>query len=74
LAAVLLGIQFWYADRGGVYVLWYLPILLLVVFRPNLSDRRPPIPETDEDFVVRSIRTVRRLTGRLMARPAPVGR
>ena len=48
-AAVLIGIQFWYADRGGVYVLWYLPLLLLLVFRPNLSDRRPlPIhPETD---------------------------
>ncbi len=48
-AAVLIGIQFWYADQGGVYVLWYLPLLLLLVFRPNLEDRRPlPIqPETD---------------------------
>src|SRR5205807_10190233 len=35
-AAVVLGIQFWYADQGGVYVLWYLPLLLLLVFRPNL--------------------------------------
>jgi hypothetical protein len=48
-AAVLIGIQFWYADQGGVYVLWYLPLLLLLAFRPNLSDRLPvPIaPETD---------------------------
>ena len=23
-AAVLIGVQFWHADRGGVYVLWYL--------------------------------------------------
>src|SRR5579864_9480892 len=48
-AAVLIGIQFWYSDQGGVYVLWYLPLLALMVFRPNLSDRRPlPIqPETD---------------------------
>ena len=38
-AAVLIGIQFWYADQGGVYVLWYLPLLLLLVFRPNLADR-----------------------------------
>jgi hypothetical protein len=68
-AAVLLGIQFWYADRGGVYVLWYLPILLLVMFRPNLVDRRPPIPETDEDFVIRSARAMRRLTNRLRRRP-----
>ncbi len=44
-AAVLLGVQFWYADRGGVYVLWYLPLLLLVVFRPNLSGHEPPAVE-----------------------------
>jgi hypothetical protein len=71
LAAVLLGIQFWYADRGGVYVLWYLPILLLVIFRPNLSDVRPPIPESDEDFVVRWARWVRKIVVRLMHRPQP---
>jgi hypothetical protein len=41
-AAILIGIQFWYADRGGVYVLWYLPLIMLIVFRPNLTDRRPP--------------------------------
>jgi hypothetical protein len=48
-AAVVIGVQFWYADQGGVYVLWYLPLLLLMVFRPNLSERRPPLinPETD---------------------------
>jgi hypothetical protein len=47
--ALLIGIQFWYADEGGVYVLWYLPLLLLLVFRPNLADRRSPVivPETD---------------------------
>lgn len=41
-AAVLIGIQFWHADRGGQYVLWYLPLLLLLVFRPNLSAAEPP--------------------------------
>jgi hypothetical protein len=41
-AAVLIGIQFWYADHGGEYVLWYLPLVMLMVFRPNLSDRYPP--------------------------------
>jgi hypothetical protein len=46
-AAVLLGIQFWYADRGGVYVLWYLPFLLLMVFRPNLSACQPQPPGDD---------------------------
>src|SRR5207249_865875 len=41
LAAVLIGLQLWYADHGGIYILWYLPLLLLLMFRPNLSDRRP---------------------------------
>jgi hypothetical protein len=41
-AAVLVGVQFWYADRGGLYVLWYLPLLLLMVFRPNLTAAEPP--------------------------------
>lgn len=41
-AAHLLAVQLWYADRGGVYVLWYLPLLILMVFRPSLYDRVPP--------------------------------
>jgi hypothetical protein len=70
LAAVLLGIQFWYADRGGVYILWYLPILLLVMYRPNLSDRLPPVPEDEDDFVVRWYRAAGRLAGRFRRQPA----
>lgn len=46
-AAVLIGIQFWFADQGGVYVLWYLPLLLLLVFRPNLSTCQPQPPKPD---------------------------
>ncbi len=38
-AAVMLGTQFWIANAGGVYLGWYLPLLLLTVFRPNLEDR-----------------------------------
>ncbi|WP_171469171.1 hypothetical protein [Frigoriglobus tundricola] len=41
-AAVLVAIQFWHGDRGGLYVLWYLPLLLLMVFRPNLTAAEPP--------------------------------
>jgi hypothetical protein len=41
-SAHLLAVQLWYADRGGVYVLWYLPLVILMVFRPSLYDRLPP--------------------------------
>ena len=37
-AAVMLGTQFWNA-YGGLYMAWYLPLLLLTIFRPNLEDR-----------------------------------
>jgi hypothetical protein len=38
-AALLLGSQFWKAHNGGLFMAWYLPVLLLVVFRPNLENR-----------------------------------
>ncbi len=38
-AAVMLGTQFWMAHGGGLYIAWYLPLMLLTVFRPNLEDR-----------------------------------
>lgn len=38
-AAVMLGTQFWHAHSGGLALAWYLPLLLLTVFRPNLEDR-----------------------------------
>ncbi|MEN0109459.1 MAG: hypothetical protein AAF805_01935 [Planctomycetota bacterium] len=38
-AALMLGVQFWHAHSGGLALAWYLPLLLLTVFRPNLEDR-----------------------------------
>jgi hypothetical protein len=38
-AVVLLGTAFWYMPQTGGYILWYLPLVLLVVFRPNLKGR-----------------------------------
>jgi hypothetical protein len=38
-AAVMLGTQFWRAHQGGLFMAWYLPLLLLTIFRPNLDDR-----------------------------------
>lgn len=39
-AALLLGLQFWYAQQGGIYLLWYLPLLLLIIFRPAQEEFR----------------------------------
>ena len=52
-AAILIGVQFWYADRGGLYVLWYTPLLLLVVFRPTTSELEPPMPASGRGWGTR---------------------
>lgn len=73
-AAVLIGIQFWYADQGGVYVLWYLPYLTLMVFRPNLADRQPlPIP-METDWLYRLGRKARSWAARVLNLPEPMAR
>ncbi|MBS0261421.1 MAG: hypothetical protein JSS02_05645 [Planctomycetes bacterium] len=41
-AALVIGTQFWYPWSGGVYVLWYLPLLLMAVFRPFLTNHFAP--------------------------------
>lgn len=38
-AAAMLGTQFWHAHHGGLALAWYVPLLLLTIFRPNLEDR-----------------------------------
>jgi hypothetical protein len=40
-AAIIVATQFWYPVQGGVYLLWYLPLLLVVVFRPRLAHLVP---------------------------------
>src|SRR5207244_533146 len=52
-AALLCGLQLWYGSRGGINVFWYLAPMLVLMFRPNLSDRRaPPIPP-EADWLAR---------------------
>ncbi len=34
---VVVATQFWYPHQGGIYVLWYLPLMLIVTFRPRLN-------------------------------------
>jgi hypothetical protein len=69
-AAVVIGVQFWYADQGGVYILWYLPLLLLMMFRPNLVEVRPPAIQAPGDWVFARIR---RAAGRWWARDVQPG-
>jgi hypothetical protein len=38
-AGVMVATQFWHGFGGGTYMAWYLPLLLLTIFRPNLEDR-----------------------------------
>lgn len=73
-AALVIGVQFWYADQGGVYVLWYLPLLLLLVFRPNLADRVPASISSETDWLSRLGRAVGRLAARVFRLPEPLAR
>ncbi|MEM6468696.1 MAG: hypothetical protein AAF802_03950 [Planctomycetota bacterium] len=38
-AAAMVAVQFWHGDGGGLFIAWFLPFLLLTIFRPNLEDR-----------------------------------
>ncbi len=38
-AAILLAAQFWHGYGGGLYMAWFLPAVLLTIFRPNVDDR-----------------------------------
>ena len=40
-AALLVSSQFWYLDEGGTLVVLYLPMILLMMFRPTLVSKRP---------------------------------
>ena len=48
-AAIIISTQFWYTQQGGVYVLWYLPMFLMVVFRPRLLHLLPPEAQLEEN-------------------------
>ena len=41
-AALLVATQFWQGRQGGLYMAWYLPLIVLTFFRPNLDDRTAP--------------------------------
>lgn len=51
-AALLVAAQFWYLDAGGTLILLYLPLVLLMVFRPQMLPkaviRVPKLPLATE--------------------------
>lgn len=70
-AAVLVGLQLWYGEHGGVYVLWYAPLMLLLAFRPNLHEQRPPPIDVESDWLARGRRWLRSSVRRLTRLPEP---
>ncbi len=50
-AAIIVGTQMWYTQEGGVYLLWHLPLMLMVMFRPRLMQ---VIPSEQERTVTRA--------------------
>ena len=56
-----------------MYVLWYLPLLLLLVFRPNLNDRRPPVINRETDWLHRGWRRLAAALWRLLRPQRPAG-
>ncbi len=42
-AAIMIAVQFWLGFDGGLTMAWYLPLVLLTFFRPNLSGRTAPV-------------------------------
>ena len=70
-AGVFISLQWWGADQGGVYVLWYVPLLLLLVFRPNLHDRVAPLIVPQTDWLSLSVGWCVRMARRVIHRPQP---
>lgn len=66
-AAVIVGTQFWYPHSGGLYILWYLPLVLLIVFRPRLSHL--PASQSDASVVTVANRNSGRTTNASAPRP-----
>jgi hypothetical protein len=55
-AVLILGVQFWYADAGGIYILWYLPLVILQTLRPSLTQHRAADIEPEHDPLSRFLR------------------
>jgi hypothetical protein len=58
-ASLLVAGQFWYLDKGGTLMLLYLPLVLLMIFRPNLASRRQVNPAPKGQGVGQPLNRVR---------------
>ncbi len=54
--AAIVGTQLWYTQNGGVYLLWYFPLMLMVIFRPRLLKLKSfeELPEQEETVTVQT--------------------
>ena len=59
-SAIMLGVQFWHGFEGGLIMAWFLPTLLMTIFRPNtvgrdakneLKEKRVAKPESAADVI-----------------------
>lgn len=37
--AIMIGVQFWHGFGGGLFMAWYLPTALMIIFRPAMEGR-----------------------------------
>jgi high-affinity Fe2+/Pb2+ permease len=58
-AALLVASQFWYVVEGGTLVILYLPLVLLMMFRPTLVTKRPVVRATQAARAAPSLHPVR---------------
>ena len=59
--AIMIGVQFWHGFGGGLFMAWYLPAALMIIFRPAMEGRvasvelrnyrKTQTPETPEDLL-----------------------
>ena len=57
-AALLVASQFWYLDKGGTLVMLYLPLAILMMFRPTITGESPSPPRSSPPRAVSSVKPV----------------
>ena len=51
-AVIIIATQFWYTPQGGTYILWYLPLVLLIMFRPTLMRTESAALDSNQETTV----------------------